>query len=172
MIFRYLKKNQISMDIKLDETDLKILNILQKEGRITTKALADRLNLTTTPIFERIKRLEKEKVIDKYVALLNPKKLDFKLTVFIFIGLKNHTRSHLQNFIDEMNKHGEVLECYHVAGNFDFLLKVAIRDMDAYEAFLLTKLSIITDVGQVQSLFVLSKNKQSTAYQLKETNRK
>lgn len=160
------------MNIKLDETDIKILDILQKEGRITTKALADRLNLTTTPVFERIKRLEREKIIDKYVALLNPKKLDIKLTVFIFISLKNHTRSYLQSFVEEMNKYDEVMECYHVAGSFDFLLKVVIRDMDAYEAFLLTKLSINTNIAQVQSSFMLSRNKHSTAYRVKESGRK
>lgn len=155
------------MDIKLDATDIKILEILQKEGRITTKALADRLNLTTTPVFERVRRLEREQIIDKYVALLNPKKLDISLTVFIFISLKNHTRSYLESFVDEMNKFHEVLECYHVAGDFDFFLKIAVKDMDAYEAFLLTKLSVNTNLARVQSSFVLSKNKYFTAYQVK-----
>jgi len=155
------------MNIKLDATDIKILDILQREGRITTKALADRLNLTTTPVFERVRRLEREQIIDKYVALLNPKKLDISLTVFIFISLKNHTRSYLEGFVDEMNKFDEVLECYHVAGDFDFFLKIAVKDMDAYEAFLLTKLSVNTNLARVQSSFVLSKNKYSTAYQVK-----
>ncbi|MEX2336141.1 MAG: Lrp/AsnC family transcriptional regulator [Fulvivirga sp.] len=154
------------MDIKLDETDLKILNILQKEGRITTKALAEKLSLTTTPIFERVKRLEREGIIDRYVALLNEKKLGIKLTVFIFISLKNHTRSYLESFIKEMNSFDEVLECYHVAGNFDFFLKVATQDMDAYETFLLTKLSVNNNLAHVQSSFVLSKNKHATDYKL------
>lgn len=154
------------MNIKLDATDLKILDILQHDARITTKALAERLNLTTTPVFERVKRLEREKIIDRYVALLNEKNIDIKLTVFIFISLKNHTRSYLESFIKEMNKFNEVLECYHVAGNFDFFLKVAIKDMDAYETFLLTKLSVNNNLAHVQSSFVLSKNKHSTAFNL------
>lgn len=165
-------KEYISMSIKLDEVDIKILDILQREGRITTKALADRLKLTTTPVFERVKRLEREKIIDRYVALLNQKRLDLNLTVFISISLKNHTRSYLESFIDEMNRFDEVLECYHVAGGFDFLLKVAIRDMEAYEAFLLTKLSVNTNVAHVQSSFVLSKNKYSTAFRLKSQPKK
>ncbi|GAA0893253.1 Lrp/AsnC family transcriptional regulator [Fulvivirga kasyanovii] len=156
------------MDIKLDETDIKILEILQKEGRITTKALADRLKLSTTPVYERIKRLEREKIIDRYVALLNQKKLDIKLTVFIFISLKNHTRSYLESFIDEMNKFDEVTECYHVAGGFDFFLKVIIKDMEAYEAFLLTKLSVNTNIAHVQSSFVLSRSKHSTALRVRK----
>lgn len=154
------------MNIKLDATDLKILDILQHDARITTKALAERLNLTTTPVFERVKRLEREKIIERYVALLNEKNIDIKLTVFIFISLKNHTRSYLESFIQEMNKFNEVLECYHVAGNFDFFLKVAIKDMDAYETFLLTKLSVNNNLAHVQSSFVLSKNKHSTAFSL------
>lgn len=160
------------MDIRLDETDVKILDILQKEGRITTKALADRLKLTPTPVYERMKRLEKEKIIDKYVALLNPKKIDIKLSVFIFISLKNHTRSYLESFIEEMNKFDEVAECYHVAGGFDFFLKVLIKDMEAYEAFLLTKLSVNTNIAHVQSSFVLSRSKYSTALKVKATPRK
>ncbi|MFT6866555.1 MAG: DNA-binding Lrp family transcriptional regulator [Cyclobacteriaceae bacterium] len=150
----------------LDETDKKILNILQKEGRITTKALAEKLGLTTTPIFERVKRLEKNGVIDKYVALLNHRNIDRKLIVFISISIKNHTRSYLENFSKEMDTIPEVMEVYHIAGNYDFLVKVIMKDMEAYQKFILTRLSVINNIDHVQSSFVLSKNKYSTAFGL------
>ena len=117
----------------------------------------------TTPIFERVKRLEREGVIDKYVAILNQKMIDKKLIVFVSISLKNHTRSYLESFIKEMNSYPEVQECYHIAGNFDYLLKVILKDMDAYERFLFTKISVNNNVATVQSSFVLAKNKYSTS---------
>ncbi len=150
----------------LDETDKKILNILQKDGRITTKALADMLGLTTTPVFERVKRLEKNGVIDKYVALLNQRNIDRKLIVFISISIKNHTRSYLETFSQEMESIPEVMEVYHIAGNYDFLVKVIMKDMEAYQKFILTRLSVINNIDHVQSSFVLSKNKYSTAFGL------
>ncbi|MDN5200879.1 Lrp/AsnC family transcriptional regulator [Fulvivirgaceae bacterium BMA10] len=152
--------------VKLDKTDLKILQILQKEARITTKAMAEKLNLSVTPVFERVKRLEREGVIDGYVALLNQSKIDRKLIVFISISLKEHTRTYLEKFIDEMKSFPEVMECYHIAGNFDFLLKVVMKDMESYQAFILSKLSVISNIGHVQSSFVLSKSKFTTAYTL------
>lgn len=151
------------MDIKLDKTDIKIIELLQQDGRITTKALAEQLNLTTTPVFERVKRLEREGVIDKYVALVDQKKIDKKLIVFVSISLKNHARSYLDNFVKEMNLYSEVQECYHIAGNFDFMIKIVIKDMEAYERFIYTKLSVNNNIANVQSSFVLSKNKYSTA---------
>ena len=150
---------------KLDKTDYKILGILQKEARITTKALAEQLHLSTTPVFERLKRLEREGIIEKYAAILNQKKIDRKLTSFISISLIKHSRMYLEKFVKEVEAFPEVMECYHIGGNFDFLLKVVVRDMEAYEQFILTKLSLITNLGQVQSSFVLSKNKHTTAYQ-------
>lgn len=151
------------MSSHLDEVDVKILEVLQQDGRITIKALSEQLNLTTTPVFERVKRLEREGVIDKYVALVNQKKVDKKLIVFVSISLKNHTRSYLDKFVKEITSHDEVPECYHIAGNFDFMLKVVIKDMEAYEQFIYTKLSINANIGHVQSSFVLSKNKYTTA---------
>lgn len=154
------------MAYPLDQTDKKILNILQQDARITTKALADQLGLTTTPVFERIKRLEKNGVIEKYAALLNQKNIDRKLIVFISISIKNHTRSYLETFTKEMNSIPEVMEVYHIAGNYDFLVKVIMKDMEAYQKFILTRLSVINNIDHVQSSFVLSKNKHSTAFAL------
>ena len=149
--------------MKLDSVDIKILDILQVDGRITTKSLAERLNLTTTPVFERVKRLERDGVIDKYVALLNQKKIDKKLIVFVSLSLKNHTRSYLEGFVSEVGSFDEVQECYHIAGNFDYMIKVIVKDMEAYQQFLLTKISTNNNIATVQSSFVLSKDKYSTA---------
>ena len=152
--------------MKLDATDIKILEILQQDGRITTKALADQLNLTTTPVFERVKRLEKDGVIKKYVALVDNRKLDLSLTAFISISLTKHSRTYLEKFVTEVNQYPEVMECYHIAGNFDFLMKIVVKNMEKYESFILTKLSTIANLGQVQSSFVLSNNIHKTAYQV------
>ena len=152
--------------MKLDATDIKIFEILQQDGRITTKALADQLNLTTTPVFERVKRLEKDGVIKKYVALVDNRKLDLSLTAFISISLTKHSRTYLEKFVTEVNQYPEVMECYHIAGNFDFLLKIVVKNMEKYESFILTKLSTIANLGQVQSSFVLSNNIHKTAYQV------
>lgn len=152
--------------VKLDATDIKILEVLQTDGRITTKALADQLSLSTTPVFERVKRLEREGIIKQYVALLDNRKLDLMLTAFISISLTKHSRSYLEKFVNEVNQYPEVMECYHIAGNFDFLLKVVLKNMERYEAFVLTKLSTIVNLGQVQSSFVLSQNIHSTAYKV------
>jgi len=147
----------------LDSTDRKIAKILQQDGRITIKALADQLDLTTTPVFERVKRLEKEGIISKYVALLNPKKVNRNLIVFISISLKNHTRSYLDKFVTEMRSYDEIMECYHIAGNFDYLLKAQLSDMESFQQFILNKLSVNSNIAHVQSSFVLSKDKYSTA---------
>lgn len=151
---------------KLDAVDIKILEVLQGDARITTKALADQLNLSTTPVFERVKRLEREGLIKKYVALVDNKKLGLRLIAFISISLTKHSRSYLEKFVKEVEQYPEVMECYHIAGNYDFLLKVVVRSMEVYETFVLTKLSTIANLGQVQSSFVLSENLHTTAYKV------
>jgi Lrp/AsnC family transcriptional regulator, leucine-responsive regulatory protein len=148
---------------ELDIIDRKILAILQDDGKITITALAEQLKITATPVHERIKKMEELGIISKYVALLDPKKVDKSLTVFISISLKNHARSYLTKFTEAIDCYDEITECYHIAGNFDFLLKAQLKDMEAYQKFILSKLSVDENIGQVQSAFVLSKNKYSTA---------
>lgn len=152
--------------LKLDAVDIKILEILQGDARITTKALADQLNLSTTPVFERVKRLERDGLIKKYVALVDNKKLGLRLIAFISISLTKHSRSYLEKFVNDIGQYPEVMECYHIAGNYDFLLKVVVRNMEVYETFILNKLSTIANLGHVQSSFVLSENLHSTAYKV------
>lgn len=150
--------------VKFDKMDRSILNILQEDGKITIAELSRQLGLSTTAIYERIKKLEDQGVIKKYVALLDQKKIDKNLIVFISISIKNHARSYLEKFIRTINDYNEITECYHIAGNFDFLLKAQLKDMEAYQQFILTKLSVDNNIDKVQSSFVLSKNKHSTAF--------
>ena len=107
----------------LDKIDTQLLAILQKNSNRTTKSIAEELGMTTSPIFERIKKLEKQGYIKKYVAVLNTKKIGLKLTVFIGITLQGHTRSYLEKFVTEINNFPEVVECHRISGNFDYLLK-------------------------------------------------
>ena len=151
---------------KLDKIDIKILKLLQKNSNRTVKNIAEILGLTTTPIFDRIKKLEKKGFIDKYAAILNSKMLGLKLTVFVGITLKNHTRTYLEKFVDTIKGFPEVVECHRVSGNFDYLLKLTLVDIEDYEKFILTKLSIMADLNNVQSYVALSQSKSTTELNL------
>lgn len=150
----------------LDKIDTQLLAILQKNSNRTTKSIAEELGMTTSPIFERIKKLEKEGFIEKYVAVLNNKKIGLKLTVFIGITLQGHTRSYLEKFVKEINNFPEVVECHRVSGNFDYLLKLVVEDIEAYETFIISKLTLLPYLGNVQSLIALSTSKETNAVDL------
>lgn len=154
------------MGYVLDKTDAKILAILQKDSSRTTKSIAEELGMTTSPIFERIKKLEKEGYIKKYVALLNHKKLGLKQIVFMGITLQGHTRSYLEKFVAQINSFPEVIECHRVSGNFDYLLKLVVKDIEAYEHFIITKLTLLPYLGNVQSLITLSTGKATNEIDL------
>ena len=150
----------------LDKIDSQILAILQKNSNRTTKSIANELGMTTSPIFERIKKLEKEGYIEKYVAVLNNKKIGLKLIVFIGITLQGHTRSYLEKFVKEINNFPEVVECHRVSGNFDYLLKLVVADIEAYETFIISKLTLLPYLGNVQSLITLSTGKETNEIDL------
>ncbi len=150
----------------LDKIDAKILSILQKDSNRTTKSIAKELGMTTSPIFERIKKLEKQGYINKYVAVLNQKKIGLKQTVFIAITLQGHTRSYLEKFVTQINTFPEVVECHRVSGNFDYLLKLVVEDIDAYETFIISKLTLLPYLGSVQSLITLSTSKATNEIDL------
>jgi DNA-binding Lrp family transcriptional regulator len=147
--------------MKLDPTDISILKLLQANSNRTVKSMAENLGLSTTPVFERIKKLEKEGYIANYTALLNHKKLGLKQTVFIAISLQGHTRSYLEKFVKEINDFPEVVECHRVSGGFDYLLKLVVEDIEAYEKFIITKLTLLPYLGNVQSHIVLSTSKET-----------
>ncbi len=152
--------------MKLDLIDYKILKLLQEDSNRTVKSISENLGMSTTPIFERIKKLENENYIDNYVAVLNQNKIGLKQIVFIGITLQGHTRSYLEKFVKEINDFPEVIECHRVSGNFDYLLKLVVKDIEAYEKFIITKLTLIPYLGSVQSLITLSTNKQTNELDL------
>ena len=147
--------------MKLDATDQQLLVLLQQDSNQTVKALARQLGKSTTPGFERIKKLEKEGVIEGYTARINAKKIGLKQIVFIAISLQGHTRSYLEKFVKEINNFPEVIECHRVSGNFDYLLKLVVQDIESYEKFIVTKLTLLPYIGNVQSHITLSTSKQT-----------
>jgi len=150
----------------LDNTDIRILQLLQHDARITSKEIADKLGKSITPVYERIKKMEEKGYIKRYVALLDKDLIGKNLTAFTTVQLKEHSQSALRGFEKEVIKFQEVMECYHLTGQFDFLIKVAIQDMKEYNAFLMNKLATLSNVGGVQTYFVLSEGKVETAYAL------
>ncbi len=150
----------------IDEIDRKLLNILQDNSRITIRELSEKLHLSTTPIHERIKKMEKNGFIKQYITLLDPRALGKKLTVFISVSLSNHTKEVVDEFENEVKNLPEVMECYYVSGNWDFLLKVQCNDMEDYHNFVIHKFSVIKNITQFYSSFVMSEAKQSYKYEL------
>lgn len=154
------------MTNKLDSTDIKILELLQEDSKRSAKEIGQQLNLSQTPIFERIKKLEREGYIKNYMAVLNERKLGLKQIVFIGITLKGHTRSYLEKFLTKVSAFPEVLECYQVAGNYDFILKVILEDIEGYQVFVETKLSLISELNSVNSYIAIKKGKQTNKLDL------
>lgn len=152
--------------IKLDKIDKSILSQLQKNCRITIKELSENLGLSPTPVFERIKKMENVGLIERYVALIDPAMLGKKLTVFLHVTIKDHSKNALEDFLKEIVGLTEVMECYHVTGDFDFFIKIVTKDMESYNQFILQKLSIVPNLGRVQSQFSLSKRKYTTSFDL------
>ena len=145
----------------LDETDLQILKTLQKNAKLTTKELADAVHLTPTPVFERQKRLEKKGFIKKYVAILDPEKLNQGLLVFCKVKLQHINHGKADAFVRRIQRISEVTECYNTSGAYDYLLKVRARDMKQYQEFVLNKLGDIENISAIESTFVMSEIKQS-----------
>lgn len=145
----------------LDEIDLKILKTLQKNAKLTTKELAEAVNLTPTPVFERQKRLERQGYILRYTAILDPEKMGQGLLVFCKVKLQQINHEIAEAFIRRIQRIPEVTECYNISGTHDYLLKVRARDMKQYQEFILNKLGNIDHVGAIESTFVMSEVKQS-----------
>lgn len=152
-------------DLKLDETDRIILKLLQEDARMTIKEIAASLGLSTTPIFERIKRLERQGVIERYVALLDPIKLGKKLRAFIHISILDHSKQAVDEFVRQVETYPEVMECHHVTGDSDFLLIIVLADIAQYNQFVTEKLSTVSNIGRLNSSFSLSVRKKTTAYE-------
>lgn len=148
----------------LDETDLGILNLLQKDALMFHKDIALHLHKSVTAIHTRIRRLEEGGYIKRYTAIIDHKKIGRGLIAYTQVQIRQHSQESLSAFQNEVIKLNEVMECCHMTGAFDFLLRIAIKDMDAYNELLMNKLSKLPDVGMMQSFFVMSEAKHETAY--------
>jgi DNA-binding Lrp family transcriptional regulator len=154
----------------LDNTDKKILKILQKHGRISNAELARQINMSPPPTLERVKKLEKSGVIQDYVTLVNPEKLGFSCFTYVEITLVRHGREGVERFMNAITRLDEVMECHHITGGADFLLKVASRDIPDYENFVLHKLTALPEVQHLKTMVVLSTLKHETSLPLNEVN--
>ena len=152
----------MSFKTHLDETDVQILHLLQNDGRITNAELAKRVGLSPPSVLQRVRALEKTGLIKGYVALLDPERLGLRITALVMISLSLHQEQPIERFRRAIQDIPEISECYHVSGDFDFLLKVAVRDMRAYELFLREKPSKIKGIGKITTNFVLATTKQTT----------
>ncbi|GAA4945872.1 Lrp/AsnC family transcriptional regulator [Algibacter agarivorans] len=146
-----------------DATDKKLLEYLQKDSKQTNKELSNKLGLSVTAVYERIKKLEKEGFINGYIALVNKEKIDKNFIVFCHIKLVQHSQDYVVSFEKEVKRLNEVLECYHISGDYDYLLKVLVKDMVAFRAFMVKKLTTINHIGSTHSMFVINEVKHTTA---------
>ena len=145
----------------LDETDRKILRILQRNSDLTVKELAAKLHLSTSPTFERQKRLERDGYIERYMAVVNPHKVGNGIMVLCNIRLKQHSQELIQEFMNVVQNLEEITECYNTSGDYDFLIKVYTRDMKSYQQFMLNTLGTIDCIGSLHSIFVIDETKNT-----------
>ena len=152
--------------MNLDIIDKKLLTFLQEDCKQTNKELSSKLNLSVTAVYERIKKLEREGVVKQYVSLLNKEKVDRGFLVFCQIKLVQHAKEYLTKFEKEVTKLDEVLECFHVSGDYDYLLKVIVKDMPHFRSFMVTKLTTLKHIGSTHTSFTISEVKNTTAIPL------
>ena len=152
--------------MKFDAIDRNLLELLQKDSKQTNKELSNKLILSVTAVYERIKKLEKAGVIEKYVALVNKEKINKSFVAFCNIKLVQHSQDYVMKFEREVTNLSEVVECYHISGDYDYLLKVLVEDMAAFREFMVKKLTTISHIGSTHSSFMISEVKYSTAINL------
>ena len=156
-----LKDNTTPPAYTLDDKDLAILRLLQQNAKITVREIASQVHLSTTPVHERIRRMEENGIIRQYVTLVDHTKVKKGLMVICYVSLKEHNKRSGAKFIKTINELHEVIECYNISGEFDFMLKVVAENMDAYYDFHVNKLSQIENMGHLQSVFVMGIIKQT-----------
>ncbi len=148
----------------LDTIDITILRILQKDSKKTAKEIAAILNLTSSPVYERIRRLEKQGFIKKYVAILDKKLINRSITTICQVSMRYHNEAFIEKFEEQIQNLEEVQECYHMAGQVDFILKIHTKSLEEYHDFVKTKLSKIENIGVLNSTFVLKEIKHSSEF--------
>lgn len=147
----------------IDSIDKAILNLLQQDAKLTNKMLSAKLSLSVTAIYERVKKLEKHKIINRYVALLSKEKLGKSFVAFCHVKLVQHTQENIKQFENEVVAIDEVLECYHISGDYDYLIKVHVENMEVYRNFMIKKLTNLKHIGSTHSMFMINEVKHTTA---------
>ena len=150
----------------LDAIDKKLLTLLQNDSKGTTKELSLKLNLSVTAVYERVKKLERLGIIDKYVALLDREKIEKAFVVFCHVKLLQHTIEYLTSFESDVVMLDEVHECFHVSGDYDYILKIYVKNMQEYREFMVTKLTTLKHIGSTHSTFMISEVKYTTLIEL------
>ena len=161
MVKTLKKEDSPVAQLSLDNIDLSILKLLQENARTTVKEISGKVHLSTTPVHERIKRMEESGVIKQYATLVDHTKVKKGLMVICYVSIKQHSKNAGDKFISTILELNEVVECYNISGEFDFMLKVVSEDMNAYYDFHVNKLSQIENIGHVQSVFVMGIIKQT-----------
>lgn len=150
----------------MDEKDKKLLLLLQEDSKRTTKELANELNLSVTAVFERIKKLEKNKIIKNYVALIDKSKVARDFIVLCHVKLIQHKKEYISQFEKEVIQFSEVLECFHVSGDYDYILKICVKDIQDYREFMVTKLTNLKHIASTQTSFSIKEVKNTTVVKL------
>ncbi len=153
--------------VKLDDIDRKILEILQKNAKITNANLAQEIGLSPAPTLERVKKLEKTGIIDKYYAQVNPEKVGLGVRTFVMVSLKGHNKKNIEVFLESISDIREIVECHHVTGSGDFILKIIAEDIQRYQELMLDRVSEIPVVDNMESMVVLSTFKDSKILPIK-----
>jgi Lrp/AsnC family transcriptional regulator, leucine-responsive regulatory protein len=156
-----LQKEQTAIDVSMDAIDIAILRLLQQNAKMTVKEISDKVHLSTSPVHERIKRMETAGIIKQYATLVDHTKVKKGLMVICYVSLKQHDKTAGAKFIKYIHELHEVIECYNISGEFDFMLKVVAENMDGYYNFHVNKLSQSDNIGHVQSVFVMGVIKQT-----------
>lgn len=156
-----IEKENLSPDLVLDALDMQILKLLQENARMTVREISERIHLSTTPVYERIKRMERADIIQQYTTILNADKVKKGLMVICYVSLREHSKLSGSKFIKAVQKMNEVIECYNISGQYDFMLKVVAENMNDYYSFHVNKLSEIENIGHIESTFVMGVLKDS-----------
>lgn len=156
--------------MKLDTIDLKLIELLQHNCKQTTKELADQLSLSSTAVFERVKKLERQQIITDYVAIVNKDKINRSFMSISHVKIKSHSKDAIIRFEKKIHQIPEVLECFHVSGEYDYILKIGVEDMEAYREFMLSKLTTMEEVQSTHSMFVIKEVKNLKTYSILKSN--
>ncbi|KNB60883.1 Lrp/AsnC family transcriptional regulator [Chryseobacterium sp. Hurlbut01] len=148
--------------MQFDETDKKLLLFLQQDAKQTTKELSYKLGLSVTAVYERVKKLENNGVISKYVTILDKTKIDRNFIILCHVKLIQHKKEYVMQFEKEVMNLQEVIECFHVSGDYDYILKICVKDMEDYRNFMLTKLTTLQHIASTHSSFTISEVKNTT----------